>query len=206
MRTLVRSLLIVAIGMAATAAFADDDVDNEDESKAIQKIILLGGTVRLSMSLPGNPVTSIRFAGKNADQPGTDASVKFNDKYVRQLKSFSHLSSLSLTNTSITDEGLKELKDLKNLTRLSLAGTTVTDAGMKDIAEIKSLTVLNLRNTTITDDGLKELSELKNLKTLELWGAKTTVEGVKLLNKSLPSTRINMGRDFLEKLYDPLVD
>ena len=78
------------------------------------------------------------------------------------------ITSLSLTNTKITDLGLKELAKLKNLNRLYLEDTKITDEGLKGLTKLQKLTDLDLEGTNITDEGLKEVAKLQKLEWLSL--------------------------------------
>jgi len=81
---------------------------NVDESTVVQEITLLGGKFGIDDWLPGKPVTHIQVG------------VNFSDKHCHLLKVFTHLKSLRLDHTEITDVGLKELGELKRLTHLHI--------------------------------------------------------------------------------------
>ena len=135
----------IAVAVLATStAIADGTLD---ESKAIEKIELLGGKVKRDDTLPGRPVVMINLQG----------SKRFNDRYIWLLKSFTRLTKLNLNGTAITDEGLKEVGNLKALTMLGLSSTTVTDKGLNEIRNLTLLNVLFIRDTATTDVGVNAL-------------------------------------------------
>ena len=84
------------------------------------------------------------------------------------------ITSLSLSDTKITDEGLKEVAKLQQLTLLYLNDTKVTDAGLKEVAKLQKLEDLYLRSTKITDTGLKEVAKLQKLGVLDLTDTQIT--------------------------------
>ena len=172
------AFIAVAV-LAASTVVADD---NLDDSKAIQKIELLGGKITRDEALPGSPVVEIDLRD----------SSRFGDKYVHLLKSFKELHTLHLTKIQIsddgqthslfTDEGMKGLRSLTNLTTLGLASTGITDAGLPEIKDLKKLTTLNLLGTRITDASFEVVKELSNLTELDLTGLRITNNGLKELH------------------------
>src|SRR5579863_8869632 len=166
MRVSICLLILAALPLNATAAFAEDD---SDESKAIAKIELLGGTVTKDETRPGRPAVEIDFRGTQ----------KFNDKYVPLLNSLESLTTLNLADVPISDEGLKKICKLQNLKSLDLSGTQITDVGLKEIKGLENLTALSLRTKTFTDIGMKELAGLTNLTSLDLSGTLITDVGLR---------------------------
>ncbi len=67
-------------------------------------------------------------------------------------------TSLSLSNTQVTDAGLAYLAGLNDLQSLMLDGTQVTDAGLAHVKRMKNLLALDLSGTHVTDDGIAELT------------------------------------------------
>lgn len=210
MRKTVFWLILASLGNS-WASVADDE--NIDERKAIQKIELLGGSIRSSVSLPQQPVVAISFYRYRATQVAVQPPIRFNEKYMRLLKPFPLLATLDLGNNEVSDEGLNALKEIKSLRALNLEGTKVTDAGLKYLGELPELQSLSLSHTgisdvglqeigrltrlkklvlsqtEITDQGLKDLAGLKELNLLDLRDTPTTVAGQKLLAKSLPNVK-----------------
>lgn len=87
----------------------------------------------------------------------TDASLIALSK----TASLEHLSSLGLTDCSITDEGLKILlqKPLPALDDLGLGNTQITDSMVKDLAKLKSLKTLALPKPAVSDAAVSKLKE-----------------------------------------------
>ena len=81
------------------------------------------------------------------------------------LRKMTQISSLSLSQTGVTDVGLLHIKELSGLTRLNLDGTNVTDDSLVCLQGLTQLQELNLRYTGITDAGLMYLQELPSLRT-----------------------------------------
>jgi hypothetical protein len=154
----------------------------EQEEKAVNAILKLGGKVARDESLPGRPVVVVYFYPSQPQM--TDAGLK-------ELKELKGLQRLYLGGTQITDAGLKELKELKGLQGLWLDDThQITDAGLKELKGLDGLRSLGLASTQITDAGLKHLKELKDLQRLILRGTRITDAGLKDLKQALPKTDI----------------
>jgi hypothetical protein len=59
------------------------------------------------------------------------------------LDYFSHVTSVKLHGTQVTDGGLMHLKGLTNLSGLELRGTQITDAGIKELTRaLPSLSII----------------------------------------------------------------
>ena len=61
-----QSAFIAVVVLTASLVIADD----LDESKAIEKIELLGGKVTRDDALPGNPVVEVSFVGSDQSTAG----------------------------------------------------------------------------------------------------------------------------------------
>lgn len=113
---LLLAMLVSANGIAAA--------ETPDQSMEIAKLRLLGAFVEgRDQSLPGRPVTHIRFI----------ADTRFGDKWAHLLKSFDHLTHLDLRGTAITDAGLNQIGSLKSLERVYVDWRTVTPAGIREL-------------------------------------------------------------------------
>ena len=82
--------------------------------------------------------------------------------------SFSHLQSLDLSGSQVTDATLDHLGQFHDLQKLGLRYTSVTEAGMKRIAGLKELRQLDLDSDVITDAGIAQLRTLPNLEYVGL--------------------------------------
>lgn len=162
-------LILAALSLTTTASNADED---SDESKVVAKVELLGGRVTRDESLPGNPVIGVDFR----------KSKRLNNKFLYLLKSFKHLTTLDLSDTTISDAGMKEIHQLASLKSLTIARTGITDAGMQGINKLSNLTSLNLQSTRLINVGFKEICELKNLTDLNLM--MTRVRNIQNMNLS----------------------
>ena len=76
----------------------------EQEEKAVDAILKLGGDVKRDEKLPGRPVVEVDL-GKP----------KVGDFDLKDLKEFKSLRNLSQSRAHFTDAGLKNLKELKEL-------------------------------------------------------------------------------------------
>ncbi|MDO4576466.1 MAG: nucleoside hydrolase [Planctomycetia bacterium] len=103
------------------------------------------------------------------------------DATLARLGTFTHLTSLALDKTSITDETLKnQVAKLPKLQQLFLAQTAVTDAGVAALP-LGQYTRLRLAGTKITDATLSGLKNATNLQTLDVSNTGVTSAGVATL-------------------------
>jgi internalin A len=165
-----RTASIAVVVLAASLVMADDKLD---ESKAIEQIELLGGSVIRDAKLPDRPVIGVHL----------HRSKQFNDNHMALLIAFPNLIRLTL-NSQITDVGVKELRQHLKLTQLELSSSQITDVGLIELRELKELTDLGLNHTRITDAGLRELRGFKNLTALLLARHKTPSAGL-IINAGL---------------------
>lgn len=186
--------------------------ESSDEATATKQVEELGGKVTTDDTRPERPVAAIAFQSGSA----------FDDNDLPVLKSFKHLTKLSLKGTLVSDSGMKELselknlvelelqlceqitdlgahhlKDLKNLKSINVVGTEIGDAGIKDICDIENLTTIlvgaDLTHTQrITDISAKEIGRLSNLTSLTLWSKLVTDQGVKELGQLKNLTSLNL--------------
>ena len=94
--------LFTVVAFSAGVVIADD----ADESKFIEKVELLGGTVERDDNLPNRPVVGVSFI----------RSQRFNDKHLQLLKACKRLTKLDISCIGITDVGLTVVGELTNLT------------------------------------------------------------------------------------------
>jgi len=121
--------------------------------------------------------------GASVDLILTNASV--TDSAIESLLALhsSHINSLSLSGTKITDKALQRLHGLPDLTGLDLSHTSITDTGIKSLLPLASLLTLRVSATRIGDEGLRHIgksfgaSQLKWLE-LDLSGTAITDEGL----------------------------
>ncbi|KAA3470552.1 leucine-rich repeat-containing G-protein coupled receptor 4-like [Gossypium australe] len=103
-----------------------------------------------------------------------------------------HLETLNLSFTLVTDSGLKKLSGLtalkfdwtgfKNLQSLEICGGGLTDAGVKNIKDLPSLTLLNLsQNCNLTNKSLELISGLNALVSLNVSNSNITNDGLPYL-------------------------
>jgi internalin A len=97
-------------------------------------------------------------AGVDLNLAGTGITGK-GIEILRRLKA-SHITSLDLSGTKITDEALVSIEDLRNLSSLNLSNTQVTDAEMGRLAKQDCLCQLRVSRTRLGDEGLKHICEM----------------------------------------------
>lgn len=118
------------------------------------------------------------------------SNTQVTDPDLKELRRFENLRELFLWNSPVTDAHLNEIAGFKNLRALYLGGTTVTDEGLKHLDELMSLRYLDLSGTQVTDEGLKVLAELQGLQEVDLSRTQATEEGVADLRHRRPDLAI----------------
>jgi len=113
-----------------------------------------------------------------------------SDKELVHVGRLSHVDTVSVPGTRISDAGLAHLEGLWRLHTLNLWGNKITDAGLVHLRGLSRLRWLCLDQTAVTDLGLKQLVGLRNLETLSVEHTRVTEAGVRELQRALPSLRI----------------
>lgn len=104
-------------------------------------------------------------------------------KYCTTLKK---LKILSLDSVTVKEEYLKYLKEYSSLRSLSLSHTGLGDVGLKSIGACAGIEELVIsRNSRITDAGLAHLKSLSKLRSINLQETSVTAKGLLAL-KGLP--------------------
>jgi uncharacterized membrane protein len=118
----------------------------------------------------------------------------FDDAGFHKLeKVLSHLVTVDLSATKITDLSVAMLASADQLRVVRLAETGITDASIDSLLKLPALESLNLYGTKVTDAGVSKLASLPNLKRLYLWQTAVTPEAVKALREKLPGCEIITG-------------
>ena len=135
-----------------------------------------------------NRIRHIGYSGViSPDGGGDDGAITLTE-----MGSLTHLESLNLGGSHITDAVLEKMKGLPHLSGVILSGPNlVSDAGLEHLKGLRSITGLFLDDTEVTDAGLEHLWGLTSLRTLLLDGTQTTAEGRALLRKALPGCQIS---------------
>ena len=98
---------------------------------------------------------------------------------------------LNLFRSEMTDRGLAYLRNLTHLQTLLIGGTKVTDVGLTNLRAMKELKKLSLFQTQVTDAAVPHLKRLSNLETLLISGSKITEAGTRELQAALPKVRFS---------------
>jgi len=158
----------------------------EDQERIVAMINALGGTVRVDETSPDKPVIHVRFGrnvwgGQVVTRPYTDRTPQFTGPALARLKGLTHLQSLSLVGTEVTDAGLAYVKELTGLTSLHLSHTKISDAGLEHLKGLEKLSQLSLDKTHVAGPGLVHLKGLASLRQLALSGEKFSDAGLQHL-------------------------
>ena len=118
------------------------------------------------------------------------------DQDLKELVKVDQMTSLGLSLCpQVTNEGLKELGKLKKLNSLSLGGPHITDATLKELANFQQIVRLDLAHCPkVTDKGIKELGRLKNLKFFYLRNSLITKVGKSELRQALPGCTVYISK------------
>ena len=118
---------------------------------------------------------------------------RITDRGLQQLKSAPAITELNLYYAEqITDEGLAAIKGWKHLKKLNVRGTRMTDATLEHAASVPTLEVLDVGYAQVTDVGLDHLGALTNLKELALGGNKLTDAGLQSIRHLTALTRLDL--------------
>ena len=100
-----------------------------------------------------------------------------SDSALEHFRAHDKLEGLDLTATNVTDKALSILQDVPNLKHLGLGGTGISDAGMVHLRKMRSITSLSIAQTRVTDGAMQNIGDLTKLETLVL-PAGVTDEGM----------------------------
>lgn len=115
------------------------------------------------------------------------ANTKVTDAVVAHIGTLSHLNSLTLSRTAVSNDGIKALAHAGLLLQtLDLHFTAVGDAAVAAINAMAGLVVLDLSHTALTDWGLSRV-RLPKLTHLRINGCAVSPALVRLLPDMLPS-------------------
>lgn len=193
------ALLKVIEGITPVAAPADGAAAGEEasasphgQSKGPDEA-LVAAVGAISKDYPG----ALSFEAQGSDKlTFTAVSMRGNldDAGFKKIAPVvSHLVSVDLSATKITDAAVAGLATAKNLQLIRLAETGVTDACIDTLLGLPALESVNLYGTKVTDVGVSKLSAMPNLKRLYLWKTAVTPEAIKTLQEKLPKCEIITG-------------
>ncbi len=118
------------------------------------------------------------------DVPATAEDIRMVAIYQPRLK------ALMFEMCSLSDDGIREIRNFTQLEELLLSDPNITDESLAHLGQLKKLRTLNLSRTDITDDGLWHLRTLKNLRELDLSNTLVTDEGVERLRAEIPDLEV----------------
>jgi hypothetical protein len=128
------------------------------------------------------------------------ANCKISDLDVQAIWRFAGIKGVNLGMCPITDKALEGVGCSSALISLSIPDTTISDEGVEILVTEalrtgQKLSFLTLRSCRITDKAMVRLASLRNLKFIDLYSTQVTPEGAAFLKKALPECRIFVGRD-----------
>jgi hypothetical protein len=91
--------------------------------------------------------------------PGRGNKRKADDQTLESVGRLSHLESLWLNGTAVTDAGMVHLKGMSRLSDLTLGAVGVTDAGLAQLTGLSNLRTLHVTGSRVTDTGVLALEE-----------------------------------------------
>jgi len=110
------------------------------------------------------------------------------------LPRLSSLRSLDLSLTNITDLGMERLRSLQAISDLNLYyAELITDAGVAHLKSWKRLERLNLRGTKVNDTGLEHIASLTCLKSLDISFTEVTDNGLEHLMPLVELQELSIG-------------
>ena len=125
--------------------------------------------------------------------PDPDLSIKDEDLGTLLTLS-SHIVSLDLTNSQVTDQGIGSIMKLGNLKKLILEGTTgITINGARSLTGLAKLEYLNLIRVKLDDSFVDVLIAMTNLREVYLFETDLSEEAVNRLKTARPKMFVNAG-------------
>jgi len=181
---------LLASGLIS-AALAQPATPTDEEKKAIDLIVKVGGKAEIDTKLPDSARVSAKFEAvtdgvlanlKKAPQIGSldifDAT-RCTDKGFATLKEFPHLRRLLLGKSEMTLARVKSISECKELRRLYLAGSGLSDAELASLKPLAYLVWLDISdNPQITDKGMATIKTLERLQALYLGKTSITDKGL----------------------------
>jgi hypothetical protein len=123
-----------------------------------------------------------------ADPPTNDEELE------KLLPIASHVISLDLTNSKITDLGINIVQKLSNLQKLNLEGSTeISHVGVAKLKSLEKLEHLNVINVKMADDIVSSLLEFQSLREVYLFKSGISEEAVRKLKTDRPEMFVNAG-------------
>ena len=125
--------------------------------------------------------------------PDPDLSIKDEDLGTLLTLS-SHIVSLDLTNSKVTDQGIGTIIKFGNLKKLILEGTTgITINGARSLTGLAKLEYLNLIRVKLDDSFVEVLITMTNLREVYLFETDLSEEAVNRLKTARPKMFVNAG-------------
>lgn len=104
---------------------------------------------------------------------------RITDERLQRIKNLSRLRSLSLLDTSVSDEGIRLLEKATNLREINIRSDVLTDACMETLCALPALVSLLIHDAPfITDRGIAHLRQRESLRELYLIGTHLSDRGV----------------------------
>ena len=105
----------------------------------------------------------------------------------------SHIVSLDLTNSKVTDQGIASIMKLGNLKKLILEGTGISVNGARNLRDLSKLEYLNLIRVKLDDSFVDVLISMTNLREVYLFETELSEEAVNRLKTARPKMFVNAG-------------
>jgi hypothetical protein len=191
-----RTLLIfTAIVALACGWLATKIEEKRREREAVEAIIKLGGDVTYDYQYtysrePSGPIWLTNLLGESFfdDVVDVDLGHANADAALAYVQVLTHLNSLALWESKVTDAGPVGFKGPTQLRILYMQKASVGDIGLKCLDRFEKLVTLDLSQTKVTDDGLQHLMGLTQLEMLILDETNITDAGLRRL-KNLTQLR-----------------
>jgi uncharacterized membrane protein len=182
--------------VVASAEAADEDVTESGHGAAKgPDEALMKAVGEISKDYPG----ALSFEAQGSDKlTFTAVSMRGSlddDGFKKIAPVVSHLVTVDLSATKVTDAAVAQLVGAKDLRLIRLAETGITDAAIDSLLELSALESINLYGTQVTDAGVSKLSAMPNLKRLYLWKTAVSPEAIQALQEKLPKCEIITGAE-----------
>ncbi|MCA9049701.1 MAG: serine/threonine protein kinase, partial [Planctomycetaceae bacterium] len=119
-------------------------------------------------------------------------------EWIRSLKKFRNLKTLSLPGIRLTPEHARAMQELTSLNYIVLTDAEGIPECISEIAAVPGLEMLDINSQEVTDAVLPKLSSCRNLKLLELYHAPVSVSAIGAFQRALPECRVLTGNRVFE--------
>ena len=147
-------------------------------------------TVRGKAPTPNEMTSALSAFAKLQSLTLNDST--FTDEHLQAVPALSHLEALNVRECNLTDEGLVRLERFRNLRAFFARETKINGQGLAALHKCRRLESLDLSRSKVSDDGLAGIAGMTSLRTVDLSFTKVGDAGMKHLARCPNLREINL--------------